>query len=187
MPAQDYGDLSDYVVNGDNFTRLNPQTGSTLVIPGQYGQQPLVASELRDTYRPLGGSGGICALGNCALFAHDVFTGQYVILKIASFDQLEEDCRCALAGMFLSSDTAACQANLQAFVDASTGQILFDVFPEWLLQELNLLELQFTAVVAYDFWFTGCYGDLLSFPNLPATPPSTSACVQIGRSCWARI
>lgn len=181
MSAQDYGDLSDYVVNGDNYTRV-AQTGDTLVIPGGAGERPIVANVTRDTYWPINND---CPVGNCALFAHDIFTGQYAILKIAGFDGAEEDCLCALASQFLSTDDAACIAILQKFVDDSSGQILFDVFPEWLLQELNLLSLEFTAEVAFDFWFTGCYGELIDLPNLPWGMPG-AGCVEVAKGCWVR-
>lgn len=170
MSAQDLGDLSDYLLNGDNYTRIDPDTGSTLTIPGQYGKPPLVADIARDTYRPIGSDTGTCDQGNCALFAHDAYTKAYVILKVASYDQNEEDCLCALAGLFFSGSDAECQADLQQFVDDSDGQILFDVIPEWYLQELGILDQAFTATVLFDFWFVGCYGDLIDIPNLPSAP-----------------
>lgn len=187
MAAQDYGDLSDYLVNGDNYTRVDP-SGSVLVIAGQYGEPPLVPDVARDTYRPIGGDSATCSVGNCALFAHDSYTGAFVILEIAGFDQTEENCLCALAGEFLSTNTADCQAKLQQFVDNSDGQILFDVIPQWYLQELGILDQEFTATVLFDYWFVGCYGDLLTIPNLPtpitATPPPPSGCTSY--SFWGK-
>jgi hypothetical protein len=169
MSAQDLGDLQDYILNGDNWTQITP-TG-TLVIPGQYGQQPLVAIDTRDTYRTIGNTDSTCVNGNCGLFAHDAYTGQYALLKVAGFGTSINDCLCDLAGDFLSTDDAVCRATLQKFVDDSDGQILYDVFPQWLLQELGILNQEFTATVLFDFWFTGCYGGLIDIPNLPSAPP----------------
>lgn len=181
MSAQDLGDIADYMLNGDNWTRIN----STQVIPGQYGHPPLVPDVARDTYRPIGSDTGTCDQGNCALFAHDAYTGAYVILKVASYDQTEEDCLCALAGEFLSTDPGACQAKLQTFVDDSSNQPLYTQIPAWYLQELGILNQEFTASVLYDFWFTGCYGNIIDIPNLVS--PTPSGCVQIGKDCWARL
>jgi hypothetical protein len=167
MAAQDYGNIDDYLVNGDNYQRVMPD-GNVLVIAGQYGQPPLVAVDTRDTYRPISQD---CTQGNCGLFAHDVFSGLFALLDVAAFDGTEEDCLCALASMFLG-DPAACIAKLQAYVDSQTGQPLFNVFPQWILAELNLLSVEFSAVVAFDYWFIGCYGPEEIIVNLPQTPPS---------------
>jgi hypothetical protein len=172
MSAQDYGDLQDYIVNGDNFTKLQPD-GSTLVIQGKYGKPPLIAIDVLDTYRPIQQD---CTVGNCALIGHDIFTGQYVLLKIAAFDGATEDCLCALAGVFGGGE---CQAAVQSYVDSQSGMILFDVFPEWFLAELNLTSVEFSATVEYDFWFVACYGEMIVFPNLPKT--QTGTCPPPGR------
>jgi len=179
VSAQDYGDLSDYLVNGDNYQRVD----NTLVIPGQWGQKPLVPYDNPDTYRPIGSDFQTCSFGNCALFAHDFFTKLYVILKIAGFDGVEQDCLCNLANRPLATDLAACKAFLQSYVDGSDGQLLTDVFPAWILAEMGLTGT--TGRVAFDFWFTGCYSDaFLTLPNLPNQPRD---CVQIGSSCWVRL
>lgn len=168
MPAQDYGDLADYQVNGDNYTRVDTSTWNTLVIAGQWGEGPLVASVDRDTYWPIDND---CPVGNCALFAHDIFTGLFAILSIASYDGTEENCLCALASMFLSDNVDQCKAVLQKRVDDTTGTPLWQVFPPWILAYLNLTSVQFSAVVAFDYWFTGCYGGLITIPNLPVPAP----------------
>lgn len=166
MSAQDFGNLADYILNGDNYQRVD-STGTTLVIPGKYGKTPLIATSTKDTYRPIIPD---CPSGECVLFGHDIFTGQYVLLKIADFDPQIETCICALAGVFEQTD---CAAKVQAFVDSQSGRILFEVFPQWLLQELNLTGVQFSATVEFDFWFIACYGALEVFPNLPNTTPLT--------------
>lgn len=188
MSAQDYGDIADYMLNGDNWTQVTPN--GTLVIPGQYGKPPLVPDISRDTYRPIGSDTATCDVGNCALFAHYCTTTVptvcgYLILKVASFDVTEENCLCALAGEF-AGNTADCIRNLQAFVDASDGQTVFDILTDWWIHENGIESQEFTATVLFDFWFVGCYGEIIDIPNLLSSPPATQ-CVQVGPSCWVNL
>ncbi len=161
MAVQDLGNLADYIVNGDNYERVQPD-GSTLVIPGQRGRPPLSPTSTKDTYRPLTGD---CASGTCALIVHDVFTGLYYIEGIASFDPQVETCLCALANSFESPN---CAAAVQAQVDALTGKPLFETVPFWLIDELGV---PLDALFAPDFWFVSCYGAELVIPNLLTGPP----------------
>src|SRR5260370_40092156 len=121
MAAQDYGDLSDYQVNGDNYTKLQPD-GSTLVIPSVYGHQPIAPQATKDTYRDLAQCSGNIA----ALIAHDATTGFYYILETATFDpNAYEGCSaalCALAGLLNCGD---CRGLVQAHVDSLAGAVAF--------------------------------------------------------------
>lgn len=164
--AQDLGDLSDYIVNGDNYTKVEPD-GSTLTIPGQRGKPPIAPQGTKDTYREVGGD---CSGGACALFAHDSVTNFYYILAIATFDPQTESCECALAGSFEGPD---CRNLLQQLVDDRAGQPIYNVVPFWLLGELSI-PLSFTFEP--DFWFIGCYGAELTFPTLLKPPPVQVGC-----------
>lgn len=164
--AQDLGNLSDYIVNGDNYTKVEPD-GSTLTIPGQRGKPPIAPQGNKDTYREVGGD---CSGGQCALFAHDSVTNFYYILAIATFDPLIDTCECALAGSFEGPD---CRNLLQQRVDGLAGQPIYNVVPFWLLGELNI-PLSFTFEP--DFWFIGCYGAELTFPTLNKPPPVQGGC-----------
>lgn len=169
MSAQDVGNLADYILNGDNYQRVLPD-GSTLIIPGQRGRPPMAPVSDKDTYRPLIGD---CPTGSCALFVHDIFTGFYYIERIATFDAQIESCLCALAGSFESPN---CGSQLQAFVDSLLGKPLFETVPLWLITELGA---PLDALFAPDFWFVGCYGDVIVIPNLIQNP--TGSCPPPGK------
>ncbi len=125
MPAQDYGDLNDYIFNDDNWTKLQTD-GSTLVIPGQYGHPALIPQPERDTYREL----EQCSGDTAALIAHDIFTGFFYIVAIATFDAQVDTPECALAQSFEGPD---CRGILQSMVDALAGRPLYQIFAPWLL------------------------------------------------------
>ena len=184
MSAQDYGNIGDYAVNGDNYTRIQPS--GTLTIPGAYGQKPLIATPTEATFQSVQG----CGAGNiAALIAHEVRTKFYYVVKIAQFDpsayvpcatgQIE---LCALAGILScyapDGSPADCTTPLQFAVDALTGQPLTNFFPVWLLNLLGIAPgLPYgpgePPTATFDFWFVGCYSAPFTLTLNPMPGPMT--------------
>src|SRR6266568_4294131 len=131
MSAQDLGTLADYVVNGDNYEKVQPD-GSTLVIPGQYGRPPLAPAPLVDHYTQIVQD---CPSGQCAVWVHDRTTGFYHIGPITQFNTELDTCVCALVSQFPGP---TCLSDLQAQIDALAGRPVWELMPRWLLAELNI-------------------------------------------------
>ncbi len=182
MSAQDLGTLSDYILNGDNYTRVDPATGNTLIIPGQQNStgKPLLApnSECNapDCYYPIVPS---CAppegfSGRCDLVVHDRITGWYHISAFSDFQSIDVTCECSLAqGVtgFTPPNQSACVQELQNYVDSLDGLQIWGVTAPWLLAELGLpRNTPFFA----DFWFIACNDPPLIIPNLIIPKPPAS-------------
>ncbi len=179
MAAQDLGNLADYLVNGDNYERVDPATGNVLVIPGnQIGTQPVPPSAPQGdqigAYRipSLDCSQLVSDLGaSCAVWVHDATTGFYHIGPIADYNpSAGEDCICALAGM-LPGDDAACLAALQNSIDALTGTAEWLIMPRWFLAQQGV---SFFDPFVADFWFIACYSSEIIIPVTPPPPPPAS-------------
>jgi hypothetical protein len=172
MAAQDLGSLDDYLVNGDNYSRVQPD-GSTLVIPSIKPQGPLAPAEgnVRDTYvKPAQGDCGLAADGlfQCALWVHDAITGLWHFSR-AEWGFPGQSCLCALAN--LDPDDPNCRANVQAQVDSLATLPIWRTVAPWVLQEQNLpLDTGFFP----DYWFIACVGVTIVIPNL--FPPKTFNC-----------
>ncbi len=133
MSAQDLGTLSDYILNGDNYTRVDPATGNTLVIPGQQNStgKPLLApnSECNapDCYYPVVPS---CTpdfgfSGRCDLVVHDRITGWYHIAAFSDFQTIDVTCECSLAGAVtgFQPPTLTASGSLPATIRRSSSPI----------------------------------------------------------------
>jgi hypothetical protein len=170
MSVQDLGSLADYVLNGDNYERVQPD-GSVLIIPGQHGRPPLSPAANTNEYFHISD----CPTGNCALVLHDAFTGFYSIQRIATFDPITETCACALLASF---ERAGCGADLQAFVDSLVGVPESSIWPPWFIQALGLAP---GALFAPDFWFIACYDTPEVLVGLlPPPPPPVFSCAVAG-------
>jgi hypothetical protein len=179
MGAQDLGTLSDYLVNGDNYERIDPATGNVLVIPGnQYGGQPnpplapqgdqtnafrIPAPDCTNAPSSLG--------ARCAVWVHDATTGFYHIGPIADYNPQEVDCICALASMAGATD-AECLAAVQSAVDSLTGTPEFQLMPRWFLNVLDPTDAIFFQTFQADFWFIACFSSEIIIPATPPPPPT---------------
>jgi hypothetical protein len=179
MAAQDLGNLADYLVNGDNYERIDPASGNTLVIPGnQIGTQPVPPSAPQgDTINAYRIPSGDCSqlvsdLGaSCAAWVHDATTGFYHIGPIADYNpSAGEDCICALAGMLPSPN---CLAALQAQIDALTGTPEWLIMPRWFLAQQGV---DFFATFVADFWFVACFSAEIIIPGPTKPPPNVATC-----------
>jgi len=188
MPAQNLGTLTDYILNGDNYTQITP-SGQTLVIPGRPNPSisPLLAPNSdcvppTDCYYPIIPS---CNpppgfVGDCALIVHDRITGWYNLAGLTDFNP-PDDCYCALANIPGGTD-AQCIAAIQASVDALDGLQIWSVQAPWMLAEMGLPR---STPFFADFWFIACIAQAVIIPNL-INPPPPSVCGCTSYSFWGK-
>ena len=178
MAAQDLGNLADYLVNGDNYERVQPD-GSTLVIPGRPNPSPspLLSPtsdcNAPDCYYPIIGD---CTpdpgfTGACALYVHDRVTGWYYMARAADFQADQISCACALAGVSAGTPAEQCQAAIQAAVDNLAGRAIWSTTAPWMLAEMGLPR---STPFFPDFYFIACLPQAIIIPNLITPPPSAS-------------
>lgn len=169
MSLSDLGSLQDYVLNGDNYEKVNPD-GSTLVIPTNHqgtivvplalcgNDQACVPDSPLNTWNVLDPS---CAFDDTLYcIGHDRTTDFYFFGYNCSPPFLEGDCEQACAGYMASVD----------------GGPLGAVFPFWLIQALGFPD---SATISVDYYFTSCPGVTIVIPNFPN--PKTSICPPPGR------
>src|SRR5882724_7659166 len=154
MSATDLGNIADYAVNGDNYTRVAPD-GSTLVIPGKPGYGPLAPTSditplVPYAYKEIEPN---CPGTHCEVWVHDKITGFYHIGPIADYQPQLISCVCAIVQGYPNPNNLGCQALLQREVDDLAGQQLWAVTAPWLLTALGL---PLTTPFFPDFWFITC-------------------------------
>lgn len=170
---QDLGNLADYIVNGDNYERVDPSTGNTLIIPTNYqpaGQPPAIVVPIStcandNTCVPGGGplNGYLTLDPSCTLddtlycVAHDKTTDLYFF----AFN---------CAGQDATPDI--CFGNCSAYLASIDGQTVSGVFPGWLLHALGFTGNELLSI---DYYFIACPGGLVILPNPPTPPPPTGS------------
>ena len=175
MSAQDYGTAADYMVNGDNYEKIEPD-GSVKVIPGVYGKGPLspttdITPTVPNAFKQINPQ---CPGGHCEVWIHDRATGFYHIGPSADYNPAEIDCVCALVAGVSNPLNLSCRALLQQVVDSTAGQMIWGREVPWLLTELGI---PIWTIFDPDLWFISCstqaivIPDLFPNPNPPPPPP----------------
>lgn len=180
MAIQDIGSLSDYMLNGDNYERVQSD-GSTLVIPTNY--QPSTGPEIvvplalcgfdesctpdspTDTWEILDPACSFDDSPYC--IAHDATTGFYFYAYncngLAFGGETEAQCSSACATYLASIDGGPCDA----------------AFPLWLIEALGFTN----CTLNIDFYFVACPGETIAIPNLPGPPPPVKPCCFLYQPC----
>jgi hypothetical protein len=191
MAVEYLGNLQDYLVNGDNYTRIEPDTGNVLTIPG--GQLPGLG--------PVAAVGGLgndiyqkiqpcCGFG-IAVIAHDTTTDQFKVVELSSpltFDptldpeipQCENCDRaslCALAQQLSCNGPLGpldCNTPIDLMVAGLAGTPLYQIFPEWFIELLGFDP--FADTFQPDYWFIACLSAPFQFTITPPPPPPPDVC-----------
>lgn len=166
---EDLGNLADYVLNGDNYERVD-ESGNTLVIPTVYQGNIIVPPAVCGNDQncvPIGGDftwnliDPSCDFDHSPIcIAHDATTGFYFFAL---------DCEGETIGIESADD---CFAACAAYLAQIDGGPLDGAFPNWLIEvlyptdffsELPLLDI--------DFFFVACPGERIVIPNFPGPIP----------------
>src|SRR5580704_3226784 len=145
MALQDLGSLADYLKNGDNWEKVQPD-GSTLVIPSVYQQGLIIPAFPKDTYYVAGQCPGA---DQCAVVVHDSETNLYAVVKTCDVDPTLVDC------------AAECVQGVQDTINLLISE--GGPFQCWIYDELGI---PCSTPWVPDFYFVACYTGPILIPNV---------------------
>ena len=159
MALTDYGNLADYVLQGQTWTQVQAD-GSTKVIPSSYGTRPLIPEgQIQPNfYIPAIGCEQPCSTCfACAIWLHDDVTDLYYVLDQTANSLIPPEYPDCCSYLLATNDVQADIANSLSVVQ----------FPAWLF---DLLGLPHDTLPHPDSFFCACFGAPLFLPALIPAP-----------------